>query len=273
MKSLAKTILVFVLALAVLALAACSDRAEPASSKAPSSSQSETAPALSSQAEAPQPSEDSREEDSDPAPSAEDNLEQPDPTLPENQEAGFIIRWDHIEYKKFGDISTYRQTALELHDFIAEDAGLNAEIIKATMLLPQSCIIDGTLNYDGNFANGTIKIGDVPSGYYRLKDGETLKENGGMDMSFDSFTMNPLSGEAYEMVETRENQVGGYYQTPKFMRYIGQGNGIVETNLLQYIIAVGDGIITQMYFYVSPSATAEDLEIYDAIANSVNVAV
>ncbi len=216
--------------------------------------------------------ENSRKAASAPAPSSEDNLEQPDPTLPENQAAGFY-RWDHTEYKKFGDISTYRQTTLELHDYTAEYAGRQAEIIRATMLLPQNCVIDGTLSYDGNFVNGTIKIGDEPSGYYRLKDGETIKANGGMDMSFDAFTMDPLTGEAYEMVETRENQVGGYYQTPKFMRYIGQGVGLVETNLLQYVIAAGDGIITQMYFYVSPGATAEDLEIYDAIANSVNVAV
>ena len=206
-------------------------------------------------------------------PAEEDDPEQPDPTLPENQ-AGSFYRWDHVEYRKFGDISAYHGVALELHDYAAENAGKQAAIINAVMRLPLCCLIDeygGVIEYDGNFANGTIKIGGPPGAYYRLRDGETIRDNSSDSYSFDVHTANPLSGEKYEMAETQENRVGGYYQTQKFMRYIGQAIGPVETHLLQYVIDLGDGYLTDLYFFVSPKATAKDLEIYDAIADSVEI--
>jgi len=206
-------------------------------------------------------------------PAGEADIEQPDPTLPENQ-AGSFYRWDHVEYRRFGDISTYHNTALELHDCADENAGKRAEIINAAMRLPSCCLIDedgGVINYDGNFANGNIKIGGPPNAYYRLRDGETIRDNSSDSYSYESHTANPLSGEKYTMAETRENQVGGYYQTQSFMRYIGQALGPVETHLLQYVIDLGDGYLTDLYFFVSPKATAKDLEIYDAIAHSVKI--
>lgn len=196
--------------------------------------------------------------------------EQPDPTLPENQHGPFY-KWDHVEYQKFGDISTYLATPLELRNHKEEDAGRQAPVIGAEMLLPANCKNESTIHYDGGFANGTIKIGGGPSNYYVLGDGETIKENRSPDYDFEFFTMHPLTGEKYTIVETQENQVGGYYQTEKWMRYIGRGPGVVETHLLQYVIDLGHNTITSMYFYVSPKATAEDLKIYGAIADSVKV--
>ena len=139
------------------------------------------------------------------------------------------------------------------------------------MLLPANCIIEGgVIDYDGNFANGTIKIGGRPHGYCVLGDGETIKENRFIGYTFENFTGHYMTGEPYTMVETQENQVGGYYQTEKWMRYIGEGPG-VETHLLQYVIDLGHNTLTNMYFYLSPKATAEDLKLYDAIADSVKV--
>ncbi|WP_368234746.1 hypothetical protein [Anaerotruncus rubiinfantis] len=186
---------------------------------------------------------------------------QPDPTLPENQKGPYIM-WDHIEYKNFGDPAEWEWHTVTLINYDAEKQGLPPERVEAKLLLPPRCGIDEVIVYDGGFANGTIKIGDI-GGYY--PEGETLFS------AWNVFSAegNPITGETWEAFESAENEIGAYCCGDRFTRYITPGLG---GNVLEYMMDLGEGHFTYLYFYVSASATADDLKLYDMIAQSVKPA-
>ena len=185
--------------------------------------------------------------------------DQPDPTLPENGQ-GQRIRWDHVEFLVFGDPAAYQEVTIEV---LNQDT--DADPIRLSIRVPQQVILDSVMDFDGGFAGGTLKIGGHPSHYYKLKEGETPFENEAYNL--ESFSGHPLSGEKYQMVETRDNVVGGYVTADRFLRAIGGLNS--ENNIVQYVVDLGDGMVTHLYFYVSKTAAAEDLELYDAIVCSI----
>lgn len=194
------------------------------------------------------------------------DAEQPDPTLRENM-AGSFYRWNHIEYKNFGDFANYKTVALELHDGADSPA---EEALTASILLPPMCTVDGSgIEYDGNFANGTIRIGTAPEIYYKLAAGETLAENSEYPSEY--YTTNPITGEVYTVAETAENIPGAYQITPRFVRRITRAVGVIDTNIIYYTVDLGRDCTASFFFFVSPEASAGDLEIYDAIASSIKL--
>lgn len=192
---------------------------------------------------------------------------QDDPTLSQSMR----IKWEHIEYKNFGSPETWKPIEREA-SYYAEGQSSGAPI---TLLvsLPERIIDDGVLEYDGDFANGTVKMGDGIRDYQVLKPGETAAKNTMPDVNFDSFTIHPMTGEKFTMSETTDNISGGYCYGNRgnvsFARYIQELDN--DNNLINYVIQLGDSYMTSAYFYVSKNATVEDLKLYDEIALSVKV--
>lgn len=229
---------------------------ESSSASVPSTSQSTELPAS----------------DSTPAPESEPQElydgGQEDPTI-----IGFPkARWEHIEYKNFGGPDSWETFELKASQY--ENGAEIGDPLVFTFKLPTRVSIDGTFDYDGDFAQGNIKIGDGFSSFAPLPPGETAANNTNEDYSIEHFRGHPLSDEIYTMTETTENIAGSYCYGSRgdisFARYI-VGGASPDNTMLQYVVQLGDRYLTSAYFYVSENATADDLKIYDEIVLSVKV--
>lgn len=193
---------------------------------------------------------------------------QEDPTI-----IGFPkARWEHIEYKNFGNPDSWEVFELKASQY--ENGAEIGDPLVFTFKLPTRVSIDGTFDYDGDFAQRSIKIGDGFSAFAPLTPGETAANNTNEYYSKEYYSGHPLTGEVYTMTETTENIAGGYCYGSRgdisFARYI-VGGASPDNTMLQYVVQLGDRYLTSAYFYVSENASSDDLKIYDEIVLSVKV--
>lgn len=263
-----------------------------AASKPPPSS-SESATAESSGGDSPAASESSgAESPAAEAPGAEFSSEQASGTEPPDQPASYrpaawsdwqedpsnlthLWTWEHLEYRLFGEPQDYVRCEKVYTEFDKMGNFLDGEPVTVTYLLPPICQDDSVLEFDRGFANGPIKCGELPPLYYTLQQGENPYQ-----IDEGNFARSTLAafawGEPAEPIATRENVDGGVYETEAFLRGIakisgGPADDDSNNHLVRYYIRLDENRLVSLYFYVSAQATAKDLALYDAVANSLCV--
>ncbi len=202
----------------------------------------------------------------------------------------FWIVWEHLEYRLFGDPGDYVDVQREFIN-IRSDGSFHDDrlppIAVSYRLPPIFVSQENSLHIDLQFSSGSLlKVGELPTIYYELQPGESPFE-----MPDGNFTRNALiqsSLEAPPSAETvtRENVVGGVWQTEKYIRGIsdnstgsvtvnnpdGSVDRIIEfppNHIIRYYVLLDENKLGFCYFYVSPQATAEELMLYDAIVESL----
>lgn len=165
---------------------------------------------------------------------------------------GRAADWEHLEYRLFGDYSTYNTWRC---------GGSNNVILK----LPAICYYDGQIDYDAGFQSTQ----GLPVGFIKMGDGDLYHPTYNNLEEVDPAEVFVNYEEIKtEITETEENVPYGYYYTTRFKRYI---QPLGKNNLIWYFIEIENGKtfpIVNASFFVSANATAEDLKLYDAIANS-----
>ncbi len=180
--------------------------------------------------------------------------EENDPTLNHD------LIYRHDDYLYFGDPETYKKVLVPL-----KDAGTQ-ESANVYMRFPERLYLSAMdILYDGNFAEHVkIKSGGFYGTYYQLESGETAYSNSRYSLT--KYSYNSITKEDVTLIETKENIPGGYCYGDNFLRVIT--HYFDNNNVINYVVDLGNDHITSLYFYVSDTATEEDLALYDAIISS-----
>lgn len=190
---------------------------------------------------------------------------QDDPT---EQEYSRFSPWNHLEYRVFGEPSDFIRHEKEISEFALDgsyvDSGPKYTI---SYILPPGCFDYSVLRFDAGFKYDAIKFGELPSHYAKIPPGADpfgMKEG-----NFDRGNLTSCWENKHDEIITRENVPGGIYETERFIRGISQMQE--DMHVITYYIKLEDDKLMYLFFYVSTDANAEDLLLYDAMANSVEI--
>lgn len=244
-----------------VSVTACSRRDN---TKEPEISQSQSVsenPSISSEQEEPNsPDFVAPNNQSEPEESQWNPADYPDPTLPENM-GGVFYRWEHLEYRTFGQPSQYK--TVEVIPTGLEDE--EQRIMMSIHLPPVYSFGEyNRIMYDGGFQE-LLPAGDIV--YCDTYDsGKGFVENA-LHITAQRSADIMLGGGKYDMVEQNVNTPGNYIVTNKFVRCIYSGG--TDNHEVIYLIKAMDNAYVAISFLVSAQADTDDLALYDAIAESV----
>lgn len=136
-----------------------------------------------------------------------------------------------------------------------------------TMEAPVDWVLekDKILMENQAFHGGPLEIGEWK--FYPLESGVRFYDSPPFDQMRKT---SPVTGDPLCTQETQENLPGAYWRAGNYFRYVDYGP-LGSHNILNYIVDLKDGNALQLRFRVSRQAGAEDLKIYDAIVDSIQV--
>ena len=268
-----RLLLVLSSVLILVALAACSDRRNASDNNVSSSSaelfvnSADSNPdteiieesELSETQEAESPSE---------APWSPNNY--PDPTLRENM-GGPYYRWEHLEYKAFGDFSEFsvKDGIVPNYETYEDDTDF---LYKFTMKIPNIYYFENSdILYDAGFKNADLGAGNVvyPYDEYLLYDEDETFLEAAFRVTAQYSADVMLGDGSYNWIESSENQPGSYTVAVKFVRCVYQYQ--TANNELIYLLQADDSTQLLVSFIVSENAAPEDLRVYDLMVESLKV--
>lgn len=175
---------------------------------------------------------------------------------PYNQGTGHRFIWNYVEYQSFKEANEYATWEVKLGD-----------IDTVHMQLPLACFMSGgIIEYDYGFTSytglpfGMLKIGEIGisrNGYYH-------------HLSYEELFKKSINNDTIYPIETNENVIGGVYKSDNFLRYI-EPSIAINTHNIVYDIKLDEDKFANIYFFVSPDASSEHLEVYDDIVRSIKL--